>query len=95
MLRSELMVPGLTLARMVDVVGPQWQWVGDPTPIGRWDWTDDGWYWVSEDPWSCACYHYGSWERGYPGREQEAPKPSGFPRRETKRPGHDKDKARP
>jgi len=28
---------------------------------GHWEWTDCGWYWVSDEPWSWACYHYGSW----------------------------------
>lgn len=28
---------------------------------GRWCWTDDGWYWASEEPWAWATYHYGRW----------------------------------
>jgi hypothetical protein len=28
---------------------------------GYWVWTDCGWYWVSDDPWAWACYHYGYW----------------------------------
>ena len=28
---------------------------------GYWEWTDCGWYWVSDDPWGWACYHYGTW----------------------------------
>lgn len=28
---------------------------------GYWEWTDCGWYWVSDEPWAWACYHYGSW----------------------------------
>ena len=28
---------------------------------GSWVWTDCGWYWDSTEPWSWACYHYGSW----------------------------------
>jgi len=28
---------------------------------GYWEWTDAGWYWVSDEPWAWACYHYGSW----------------------------------
>lgn len=28
---------------------------------GRWEWTDDGWMWVSEEPWGWATYHYGRW----------------------------------
>lgn len=32
-----------------------------PYTIGRWVWTDDGWYWVSDEPWGWAAYHYGRW----------------------------------
>lgn len=39
-------------------VAPGWR----PYEIGHWEWTDVGWYWVSDDPWAWACYHYGSWE---------------------------------
>ena len=28
---------------------------------GNWEWTDSGWYWVSDEPWGWACYHYGTW----------------------------------
>jgi len=28
---------------------------------GRWMWTNDGWYWASDEPWSWATYHYGRW----------------------------------
>ena len=28
---------------------------------GYWEWTECGWYWVSDEPWSWACYHYGRW----------------------------------
>jgi uncharacterized protein DUF6600 len=28
---------------------------------GSWEWTDAGWYWVSDEPWAWACYHYGTW----------------------------------
>ena len=28
---------------------------------GHWEWTDCGWYWVSDEPWAWACYHYGWW----------------------------------
>ena len=28
---------------------------------GHWVWTDCGWYWVSDEPWAWACYHYGGW----------------------------------
>ncbi len=38
-----------------------------PYCYGHWVWTDCGWYWVSDEPWAWACYHYGSWvdEPGY------------------------------
>src|SRR5262245_26555115 len=32
-----------------------------PYGFGHWVWTDYGWYWVSDEPWAWACYHYGSW----------------------------------
>lgn len=32
-----------------------------PYMYGRWIWTDDGWYWASDEPWSWAAYHYGRW----------------------------------
>ena len=32
-----------------------------PYTSGHWEWTDCGWYWVSDEPWAWACYHYGSW----------------------------------
>ncbi len=28
---------------------------------GRWEWTDEGWLWVSDEPWGWAAYHYGRW----------------------------------
>jgi hypothetical protein len=28
---------------------------------GHWVWTDCGWYWVSDEPWGWATYHYGTW----------------------------------
>jgi hypothetical protein len=34
---------------------------------GNWQWTDSGWYWVSDEPWGWACYHYGTW--GYDSRQ--------------------------
>lgn len=32
-----------------------------PYTVGRWVWTDYGWYWVSDEPWGWAVYHYGRW----------------------------------
>src|SRR5690348_5509974 len=52
----------------VDVAnyGRCWQPVGAaegwrPYSNGYWEWTDLGWYWVSDEPWAWACYHYGTW----------------------------------
>jgi hypothetical protein len=28
---------------------------------GYWEWTDAGWYWISDERWAWACYHYGTW----------------------------------
>lgn len=38
-------------------VAVSWQ----PYSDGHWEWTDCGWYWVSDEPWAWACYHYGYW----------------------------------
>jgi uncharacterized protein DUF6600 len=32
-----------------------------PYCYGSWVYTDCGWYWVSDEPWAWACYHYGYW----------------------------------
>jgi hypothetical protein len=32
-----------------------------PYYYGRWEWTDEGWLWVSDEPWGWAAYHYGRW----------------------------------
>ena len=32
-----------------------------PYSIGRWSWTNDGWYWDSDEPFGWATYHYGRW----------------------------------
>src|SRR5581483_937310 len=38
-------------------VGADWR----PYCNGSWDYTDDGWYWQSDEAWAPECYHYGSW----------------------------------
>lgn len=38
-------------------VGSDWR----PYADGHWLWSDGGWYWVSDEPWAWACYHYGRW----------------------------------
>jgi hypothetical protein len=32
-----------------------------PYLVGRWMWTDDGWYWASSEPFGWATFHYGRW----------------------------------
>ena len=33
-----------------------------PYSHGNWQRTDAGWYWVSDEPWAWATYHYGRWD---------------------------------
>ncbi len=39
------------------VTDPDWA----PYTEGNWVYTDDGWTWVSSEPWGWATYHYGRW----------------------------------
>jgi len=39
-------------------VGADWS----PYSEGNWQYTDAGWYWVSDEPWGWATYHYGRWD---------------------------------
>jgi hypothetical protein len=32
-----------------------------PYTVGHWVWTSEGWFWVSDEPWGWATYHYGRW----------------------------------
>ncbi len=32
-----------------------------PYYYGRWEWTNEGWLWVSDEPFGWAAYHYGRW----------------------------------
>ncbi|GAC1541923.1 MAG: hypothetical protein NVS2B9_08920 [Myxococcales bacterium] len=46
--------------------GPVWRPAADdegfrPYYAGRWAWTRAGWYWVSDEPYGWAVYHYGRW----------------------------------
>ena len=38
---------------------PNWR----PYTVGRWAYTDDGWTWVSDEPFGWITYHYGRWMR--------------------------------
>ncbi len=49
---------------------PQYGWVWTPRNVasswrpyqdGRWVWTEDGWTWISDEPYGWATYHYGRW----------------------------------
>jgi len=33
-----------------------------PYSEGHWEWTDAGWYWVSDEPFGWATFHYGRWD---------------------------------
>src|SRR5216684_845077 len=66
--RSDFYSPLTPYGAWVDVSshGRCWRPASVPTgwrpyTTGHWEWTDVGWYWVSDEPWSWACYHYGSW----------------------------------
>ncbi|MBN9244761.1 MAG: hypothetical protein J0I98_18405 [Mesorhizobium sp.] len=41
----------------VPTVAARWR----PYTDGRWIWTDDGWYWQSDEPFGVVVYHYGNW----------------------------------
>jgi hypothetical protein len=49
----------------VGAYGPVWRptvaagW--RPYYYGHWVWTDEGWLWVSDEPWGWGPYHYGRW----------------------------------
>jgi len=49
---------------------PTYGWVWTPRVVdngwrpyqdGRWVWTDQGWTWISDEPYGWATYHYGRW----------------------------------
>lgn len=44
----------------VAVSDPDWQPYCDD---GRWVYSSDGWYWMSDYPWGWATFHYGRWFR--------------------------------
>jgi len=56
----------------MNVASYGWVWCPLDTPVGwspytvgYWVYTDDGWFWVSEDPWGSTPYHYGRWTYDY------------------------------
>jgi hypothetical protein len=49
---------------------PSYGWVWTPNQVsadwrpyqdGHWVWTDEGWTWISDEPYGWATYHYGRW----------------------------------
>jgi len=49
---------------------PQYGWVWTPRAVastwrpyqnGHWAWTDEGWIWITTEPYGWATYHYGRW----------------------------------
>jgi hypothetical protein len=49
---------------------PSYGWVWTPRAVstswrpyedGHWVWTDDGWTWITDEPYGWATYHYGRW----------------------------------
>jgi len=34
-----------------------------PYTNGQWEWTDQGWMWVTDEPFGWVVYHYGNWTR--------------------------------
>jgi len=49
---------------------PSYGWVWAPREVssnwrpyqdGQWVWTDDGWTWITDEPYGWATYHYGRW----------------------------------
>ena len=48
----------------MDVAGCRHESIRDWRPYcnGHWERTEDGWYWVSDEPWGWATYHYGRWD---------------------------------
>jgi hypothetical protein len=52
-----LQVAGAGPAWRPSGVEPEWR----PYLHGSWTWTEDGWFWVTDEPWGWATYHYGRW----------------------------------
>ena len=50
-------VPPFGMVWRPDVI-PDWE----PFYYGHWVWTDDGWAWVSYEPYGWLVYHYGYWD---------------------------------
>ena len=38
-------------------ISPRWR----PYTLGHWNWTDQGWFWDSDEEFGWATYHYGRW----------------------------------
>jgi hypothetical protein len=53
-----VVVPGYGYSWVPARVETGWR----PYSDGYWQRTDAGWYWMSEEPWGWATYHYGRWD---------------------------------
>jgi hypothetical protein len=53
-----VVVPGYGYSWVPARVETDWR----PYADGYWQRTDAGWYWMSEEPWGWATYHYGRWD---------------------------------
>jgi hypothetical protein len=53
-----MVVPGYGYSWVPARVETDWR----PYSDGYWQRTDAGWYWMSEEPWGWATYHYGRWD---------------------------------
>ncbi|MFL5452427.1 MAG: DUF6600 domain-containing protein [Myxococcales bacterium] len=52
-----LELPGSGKVWRPTAVEPDWR----PFFHGSWTYTEDGWFWVTDEPWGWATYHYGRW----------------------------------
>ncbi len=50
-----------TSSRFGEVWVPTVQTGWRPYTVGHWVWTDDGWYWQSDEPFGWVVFHYGRW----------------------------------
>jgi hypothetical protein len=51
-------VPGYGRCFVPGGVAADWR----PYANGHWEHTEAGWFWVSDEPWAWATYHYGRWD---------------------------------
>jgi hypothetical protein len=66
---SDFYEPLAPHGRWLDVAGYGRVWMPNgvaadwrPYADGHWERTEAGWFWVSDEPWAWAAYHYGRWD---------------------------------